>query len=90
MIDLSNLLLDAASSTFVWREHIFELVINGLLSMVPTYEGRYAVVSCIAMGVPTVFAYFYVLVLSSIPIPLIMLLLRQLAEYMNDRNERKH
>ncbi len=79
MTGLSVALLE--SGGFVLSEHIRELVISGLLSMVPTFEGRYAVISCISMGVPAVFSYFYVLILSSIPIPIILLLLRRVLDW---------
>ncbi|MCQ2437223.1 MAG: small multi-drug export protein [Clostridia bacterium] len=58
------------------------LIINALLSLVPTYEGRYAVVSAIGMGIKPVPAFFLALICSSIPIPLIMLLLRPVLDWL--------
>ena len=32
---------EAAATGFVWQENIHKIVVTILLSMVPTYEGRY-------------------------------------------------
>lgn len=76
-----TLLLEAANSAFVWSEHLGELITTALLSMVPTFEGRYAVVTSIAMGVPPVFAYFLAVVCSTLPVPFILLLLRPVLDW---------
>lgn len=78
---LSGMLLTAAQSNFVWREHMGKLITTGLLSMVPAFEGRYAVVTSIGMGVPVVFSYFLALLCSTIPMPLIFLLLRPILDW---------
>ena len=67
--------LEAAAGTFVWTEHLAKVLTTAALSMVPTFEGRYAVVTGIAMGMPVVFTYLLAFLCSSIPIPIILLLL---------------
>jgi len=42
-------LLEAANAAFVWQEHMGKIIGTALLSMVPTYEGRYALVTGAAM-----------------------------------------
>ena len=58
------------------------IVTAALLSMVPTFEGRYAVAVAIGMGMPALSAYLLALVCSSIPMPFIMLLLRPLLDWL--------
>ena len=43
-------LLAAAGSAFVWQEHTRQILTTALLSMVPTFEGRYAVAVAGRMG----------------------------------------
>ena len=62
-------LLAAADKAFVWQEHTREIITTALLSMVPTFEGRYAVTVALGMGMPPVFSYLLALICSSIPIP---------------------
>ena len=63
----------AAENTFVWRDHIHKIITTALLSMVPTFEGRYAVTVALGMGMPPVFSYLLALTCSSIPIPFMVL-----------------
>ncbi len=72
---------EAAATGFVWQENIHKIVVTILLSMVPTYEGRYAMPVALGMGMPKGFAYLLVVLVSSIPIPFIMLLLRPLLDW---------
>ena len=74
-------LLEAANAAFVWKEHIGKIITTALLSMVPTYEGRYALVTGVAMGLPTGFAYLLAFICSSIPVPFILLLLRPVLDW---------
>ncbi|MBQ8111500.1 MAG: small multi-drug export protein [Clostridia bacterium] len=74
-------LLAAAQTAFVWQEHTREIITAALLSMVPTFEGRYAVAVAVRMGMPAVFSYLLALVCSSIPIPFILLLLRPVLDW---------
>lgn len=71
----------AAENTFVWRDHIHKIITTALLSMVPTFEGRYAVTVALGMGMPPVFSYLLALTCSSIPIPFILLLLRPVLDW---------
>ena len=73
--------LEAASSRFVASEHMGKLISTALLSMVPLFEGRYAVSTSILMGVPAGFAFLLALVFSTIPMPLILLLLRPVLDW---------
>ena len=77
----SRMLLTAAQTTFVWQEHMGKLITTALLSMVPAFEGRYAVVTSIGMGLPVGFSYFLALICSTLPMPLILLLLRPVLDW---------
>ena len=78
MID--NLFL-AAADAFVWQAHTKQIITAALLSMVPTFEGRYAVTVALGMGMPPVFSYLLALVCSSLPVPFILLLLRPVLDW---------
>ena len=78
MID--NLFL-AAAGTFVWQAHTKQIVTAALLSMVPTFEGRYAVTVALGMGMPAVLSYLLALICSSVPVPFILLLLRPVLDW---------
>ena len=69
------------ATSFVWQENIGKILTTAFLSMVPTYEGRYAVPVAIAMGMPTVFAFLLAFICSSIPVPFILLLLRPILDW---------
>ena len=77
MID--NLFL--AAEAFVWQAHTKQIVTAALLSMVPTFEGRYAVTVALGMGMPAVFSYLLALICSSVPVPFILLLLRPVLDW---------
>lgn len=82
MVNISAaFLMEAASTAFVWQEHIAKLASTAVLSMVPAFEGRYAVVTSIAMGVPVVFSYLLALVFSTLPMPFVLLLLRPILDW---------
>ena len=81
MISNPLALLAAAESTFVWREHTREIITTALLSMVPTFEGRYAVTVALGMGMPPVFSYLLALICSSLPVPFILWLLRPVLDW---------
>ena len=74
-------LMAATEGNFVWQEHTGKIVTTILLSMVPTFEGRYAVTVAHGMGMPALFSYLLALIASSIPVPFIMLLLRPLLDW---------
>lgn len=74
-------LLAAAQEAFVWQEHTGKILTTALLSMVPTFEGRYAVTVALGMGMPPVFSYLLALICSSLPVPVILLLLRPVLDW---------
>ena len=79
--NLINPALIAAAGTFVWQEHTREIITAALLSMVPTFEGRYAVAVAVRMGMPAVFSYLLALICSSLPVPFILWLLRPVLDW---------
>ncbi|MBQ8089013.1 MAG: small multi-drug export protein [Clostridia bacterium] len=58
-----------------------KIAVTALLSMVPMYEGRYAVATGIAMQLPVGFTYLLAFLCSSVPIPIILLLLRPVLDW---------
>ena len=76
-----GLLLAEANAAFVWQEHTHKIITTALLSMVPTFEGRYAVTVALGMGMPAVFSYLLALICSSLPAPFILLLLRPVLDW---------
>ena len=71
----------AAAGGFVWQAHTKEIVTAALLSMVPTFEGRYAVAVAVRMGMPAVFSFLLALICSSLPVPFILWLLRPVLDW---------
>ena len=71
----------AESGGFVWQDHTEKIITTMLLSMVPTFEGRYAVTIALGMGMPAVFSYLLALICSSLPVPIILLLLRRVLDW---------
>lgn len=69
------------ASAFVWKDHVAQIITTALLSMVPTFEGRYAVPVARAMGMPAVFAYLMAAICSTVPVPFILLLLRPILDW---------
>lgn len=69
------------ATQFVWQENLSKILTTAFLSMVPTFEGRYAVPVAIAMGMPTLFAFMLAFICSSIPVPFILLLLRPVLDW---------
>ena len=74
-------LLSAAENSFVVSENLTKVLSTALLSMVPTYEGRYAVPVMLGLGMPPLFAYLLAAVCSTIPMPFILLLLRPVLDW---------
>ena len=74
------LLLESAAG-FSWANNSKEIITTALLSMVPTFEGRYALLVGNGMGMHPVAAYFLALICSSIPIPFILWLLRPILDW---------
>ena len=75
------MLLEAAAGKFIWSENIAKVVIAALLSMVPTFEGRYAITVMLGMGMPAGVAYLLAVVFSTLPMPIILLLLRPVLDW---------
>ena len=74
---------------FVWTEHVWEVISTALLSMVPGFEGRYAVVTGVAMGIPVALTFLMALAFSTIPMPLIMRFMKPALRWLYARdNER--
>lgn len=78
---IHTLTLQAANASFVWTEHLGKIVSAALLSMVPLFEGRYALATVIPLGVPPLFAYLLAAICSTIPVPFILLLLRPILDW---------
>ena len=73
--------LMTAAEPFVWQAHTGKIITAALLSMVPTFEGRYAVAVAVRMGMPAVFSYLLALICSSLPVPFILWLLRPVLDW---------
>ena len=73
-------LLEAAGN-FVWREQLGKIITSALLSMVPTFEGRYAVPVMLGYGIPAFFAFVLAVICSTLPMPFILLLLRPVLDW---------
>ncbi len=78
---LAPLMEAAAKRPFVWQEHTKKIIITVLLSMVPMFEGRYAVTVMVGTGMPPVFAYVLAVIASYLPVPFILLLLRPVLDW---------
>ena len=74
-------LMDLTSQPFVWQEHTQKILLTALLSMVPMFEGRYAVTVMLGLGMPPVFAYLLAVIASYLPVPFILLLLRSVLDW---------
>ena len=74
-------LLTAAAQSLTLKEKQIEIILTALLSMVPMYEGRYAVPIMIRLGLPPVFTWLLAGLCSSVPMPVILLLLRPVLDW---------
>ena len=77
-----TLLLEAAAGKFVWSENLAKVITAALLSMVPTFEGRYALTVAQAMGMPVLPAFLIALIFSTLPMLLLLPLLRPVLDFM--------
>lgn len=77
----NSILLETAARGFVWNEHLAQVLLAAFLSMVPTFEGRYAITVMLGMGMPVGFAYALAVVCSTLPMPVILLLLRPVLDW---------
>ena len=78
---LAPLMEAAASKPFIWHEHTRKIIVTALLSMIPMFEGRYAVTIMVGLGMPSVFAYLLAVIASYLPVPFILLLLRKVLDW---------
>jgi len=78
---IAPLMEAAADRPFVWHEHTRKILATALLSMVPMFEGRYAVTVMLGLGMPPVFAYLLAVIASYLPVPFILLLLRPVLDW---------
>jgi len=78
-------LLEAAEK-FTWAANAKEIVTTAFLSMVPFFEGRYALLVANGLGMPRLQAYLMAFICSSIPVPFILLLLRIILDWMYSWN----
>ena len=78
---LAPLMEAVAGKPFVWQEHTRKIIVTALLSMVPMFEGRYAVTVMVGTGMPPVFAYLLAVIASYLPVPFILLLLRPVLDW---------
>ncbi len=72
----------AVQQAFVWSEHIGDIIKVSLLSLVPTFEGRYAINAGQLLGMPLLFTFLLAFVMSSIPMPFIFWLLRPILKWL--------
>ena len=82
MNDFFRTLIYGVGGNFVWQEHMGKVVSTALLSMVPTFEGRYALVTAQAMGMPALPSFLIALLFSTLPMPFLLLLLRPVLDWM--------
>ena len=80
-LQIAPLMEVVAAQPFIWQEHTRKIAITALLSMVPMFEGRYAVTVMLGMGMPPAFAYVLAVVASYLPVPFILLLLRPVLDW---------
>lgn len=74
-------LLSAAAGKFVWTENMPQVLAAAVMSMIPTFEGRYALTVMLGMDMPVGFAYVLAVVCSTLPMPFILLLLRPVLDW---------
>ncbi|MDI9506119.1 MAG: COG2426 family protein [Candidatus Excrementavichristensenella sp.] len=67
---------------FIWSEHLRDIVVTGLLSMVPTFEGRYALTIGMGLGMPLLFTYLLAVVCSTVPMPFIFWLMKPILKWL--------
>lgn len=77
----SSQLLEAAAGRFVLSENLTKVLVTALLSMVPTFEGRYAITIMLGMNMPWYIAYPLAVICSTLPMPFILLLLRKVLDW---------
>ena len=82
MQDIWNVLFYGTSGNFVWGENMGKIITTALLSLVPTFEGRYALAVAQGIGMPVIPAFLIALICSTLPMPFIFWLLRPVLDLM--------
>ena len=80
MDQLINTLFYGTNGGFAWGENLGKIVLTALMSMIPAFEGRYALAVAQGMGMPAIPAFLIAFVCSTLPMPFIFLLLRRKKE----------
>lgn len=70
------------NTAFIWSEHMGEIITTALLSMVPTFEGRYAIPIMLGMGMPVVFSYLLAVICSSVPVPVVLWMFKPVVQWI--------
>lgn len=78
---LRSAMLMQTAAGYAWSDNLSQVLLTAFLSMVPTFEGRYAIVAMLGMGMPVGFAYLLAAVCSTLPMPFILLLLRPVLDW---------
>jgi len=73
---LSLLLTEAAVSpevqqAFVWSNNLGKVATVVLFSLIPSFEGRYSILTGLAMGMPLVLTFVLGFVISTVPMPFV-------------------
>ena len=79
---LINTLFYGTNGNFAWGENLGKIVLTALMSMIPAFEGRYALAVAQGMGKPAVPAFLIAFVFSTLPMPFIFLLLRPILDWL--------
>jgi len=66
---------------FVWSENLGKVISVALLSMVPTFEGRYALLVGQGMGMPLLPTFLLAFVMSTVPTPFIFCFFKPLLKW---------
>lgn len=82
MQEFWNILIYGTNGAFVWSAYMDRIALTALLSMVPTFEGRYALTVAQAMGMPVLPAFLIALIFSTLPMLLLLPLLRPVLDFM--------
>ncbi|MCL1855357.1 MAG: small multi-drug export protein [Clostridia bacterium] len=72
----------AAQQALIGQEQVWKVIVTALLSLVPSFEGRYAIVTGIGMGLPLAFTFVLAFVMSTLPMPFIYWLLKPVLKWL--------
>ena len=68
--------------SFVWSDHIGKIISTAFLSMVPAFEGRYAIGVGLAMKMPIIFTYLLAFVFSTLPMPFVFWFMKPILKWL--------